>query len=477
MAEKQMTANQVFAEGVRLRDMKDYPGAIAQFERILLTDELPDRAGALSYNERGAALQKLGHYFDAILNYERAISLWPENAAFQCNLGSAYFEIARFDRAMKHYDRTLEMDPTIPEAQLNRANVFLREGKTEKSRDTYLKAIELRHEYPDAWLGLAVSNLKLGNYKEGWEQFEWRWKTDQLPPRNMGLPEWDGSAAQSPDQVILIYTEQGHGDALQFCRYCELVKEVWKGKVYVECRLPLARLMRSVPGVDHVIVLSEKITKDAVCCAAMMSLPRILGTTVETIPAKIPYIGVDQGLVAHWRKKLTALPPSRLLVGVCWAGMNRSTNLAASAIDARRSMNLAQMAELARVPGISWVSLQKGTEEAQVARPPYGMTIGDWVSEFEDFADTAAVISCLDLVITVDTAIAHVSAALGKPTWMMNRFDTCWRWFDHEREDSPWYPGVVRLFTQTTPGDWDGVLVRVAKELNDLPRKMAARAA
>jgi hypothetical protein len=192
-----------------------------------------------------------------------------------------------------------------------------------------------------------------------------------------------------------------------------------------------------------------------------MSLPLALGTSVSTIPSRVPYLAASESKSADWRERLRRFPGTK--VGLVWAGEPRPQYPQSELVDKRRSTELRLFAPLARVPGIVFVSLQKGTPAAQARTPPKGMTLLDWTAELQDFADTAALVAALDLVIGVDTSVIHLAGALARPTWVLNRFDTCWRWF-RDREDSPWYP-TLRLFRQARPGDWAGVFDRVAKAL------------
>jgi hypothetical protein len=203
----------------------------------------------------------------------------------------------------------------------------------------------------------------------------------------------------------------------------------------------------------------------------LLSLPLARGTTLETIPQRVPYLRADPIQVSRWRGRLAPLPG--LWVGICWSGDPRPHQPDAGAIDKRRSTALASWAPIAAVRGVSLVSLQKGPAAEQIARRPSGMTIHDWTDELDDFADTAALIEALDLVITVDTATAHLAGALRKPVWILNRFDACWRWLIG-RNDSPWYP-TATLFRQPSPGDWDTVFAEVAAALSDVMEVPARR--
>ncbi len=260
------------------------------------------------------------------------------------------------------------------------------------------------------------------------------------------------------DRTILLHAEQGYGDTLQFCRYVPLVAQ--RARVVLGVPTALRRLMASLPG-DKLIVTEDDALPPFDLHCPLLSLPLAFGTTLATIPATIPYLRADRLLTARWRKRLTALPG--LKVGLVWAGESSQAMADAQARDRRRSIPLARLARLGDVPRVSLVSLQKGAAATQAREPPAGLTIHDWTDELTDFADTAALVAGLDLVISVDTAVAHLAGALGKPVWVLNRADACWRWL-RDRSDSPWYP-TVRLFRQPTHGDWDPVITEVAAAL------------
>ena len=274
----------------------------------------------------------------------------------------------------------------------------------------------------------------------------------------VAAPDWEGEPLAG--RSILVFSEQGFGDGLQFVRYVPQLAAM-AGRVTLLTERPLEPLFAaSLPGAQVAVRLPEGAAFD--CKVAMMCLPRLFGTTLASVPADAPYLAVDADAAARWATRLAALPPG-LRVGLVWAGASRRHNPGASAIDARRSVSLAQFAPLAAASGAQFVSLQVGEPSAEAAEPPPGMVLTDWTDELRDFADTAALIAGLDLVITVDTAVAHLAGALGKPVWILSRYDGCWRWLK-DREDSPWYP-TARLFHQDSPGDWDNVIGRVAVAL------------
>jgi hypothetical protein len=249
------------------------------------------------------------------------------------------------------------------------------------------------------------------------------------------------------------------GDTLQFCRYAPLLA-ARGATVLLRTPEPLQRLLRTLDGVSQVLSETEPPPPFDLHCP-LMSLPLACGTLVETIPATVPYLRADPAAAARWRERLRPLPGLR--VGLVWGGNPRPGDPGANAVDRRRSIGLARLAPLTGIPGVSFVSLQKGAAAALAAAPPAGMALHDWTDELTDFADTAALVAALDLVISVDTSVVHLAGALARPVWVLNRFALCWRWL-RGRTDSPWYP-TARLFRQPAPGDWDSVVAEVAMAL------------
>lgn len=447
----------------------DYPTAITTFEKVLRKDDKV----ALAWNNRGLCLLNLGHPFDGRMNIDKAIEADPSIAHPWNNRGACSYEMGDIEQALADYTKAIELFPEFPEAWNNVGNALKYQKKFPEAIVSYRKAVEVKPDYVDAHLHLAFSLLNTGQYEEGWKEFEWRWKSPQLPPRGLNIPEWNGEPLEGKN--LLIYAEQGFGDALQFVRYAPLVKKQFNPSfLVVEVRNPLSRLCQYIEGIDQVISLGEKVP-DVDYAVPMMTLPRIMGTTLETIPWSGPYFTVDQDLTSWFEKTaLSRLPPG-IRVGICWAGMSREGNPNASAVDRMRSTTLSSFAPSGLIPGISWVSLQKGPPAEQVKSPPAGMTIGDFTENLYDFYDTAALIQSLDLVITVDTAVVHLAAALGKPTWLISRWDGCWRWLG-DRKDSPWYP-TVRQFVQHAPNDWTGVMNEISIELRKFVQEHKVKAA
>jgi hypothetical protein len=297
--------------------------------------------------------------------------------------------------------------------------------------------------------------LLLGDMEQGWRDFEYRWGRPQMASdvRDLGRPRWQGET----DGTILLHAEQGFGDTLQFCRYPPLVAD--RGvKVVLEVQPPLVRLLRRLDPRITVLPRGATLPRFDWQCP-LMSLPLALGPRL--IPTPEGYLRVDADRTAHWRVRLRDLPGRK--VGLVWAGSPRHHEPEAKAVDRRRSLALRRLAPLARVPNVTFISLQKG--EAATQAPPPGLKLADFTDELADFEDTAPLVAALDLVISVDTAMVHLAGAIGVPIWLLNRFDTCWRW-QLGRTDSPWYRSAT-LFRQPTLGDWDSTIEAVANALEE----------
>jgi hypothetical protein len=437
----------------------DRNSAIVQLGHAILQK----RDYAHAYNNRGNLLLQVGNNFDALLNYDAAIKYLPDSWESHNNRGAALADMGQYDEAEASYRKAIEIKPDFEHAWTNLGNVLKLLDRTQEAREAYERAIEINKDYVDAHLNLSFTCLEMGDYATGWREYEWRWKSGQLPVRALPLKPWNGEPIPA-NEGLLLYAEQGLGDALQFCRYAPIVKANWGCKVYVETRGALQRLMsKGFPGIDGAITLGDKIPEDVKWYAPLMTCPLIFGHGPEDCPAPRQYLFAnDNGMVEVFGRELAKLPPG-LRVGICWAGMHRPGQPGAAAVDKRRSTTLGSLAALARVPGVVWVSLQKGPPAEQINSPPQGMTIIDCMPDCDDMYDTAAVLQNLDLIITVDTSVLHLAAAMGKPTWVLSRRDACWRWLG-DRRDSPWYQ-TVRHYRQKEQGDWSALAEEVAHDL------------
>ncbi len=306
---------------------------------------------------------------------------------------------------------------------------------------------------------LATALLSCGRLAEAWPHYAWRWHGMKIAARAPEHPLVRPDPAAWAGKRVLLFAEQGLGDMLQFLRYVPMAVRHAR-EVVVEVYPPLLRLARTLPGAPCVVAEGEAVPPwdEAV---PMMHLPWAFGTDLATVPATVPYFTPDPVAVEGWRRRLAGLPGRK--VGLVWSGDPRPHDRLAHRIDRRRSLKLAQLAPLGAVAGISLVSLQKGAGAAQPV--PAGMVLHDWTAELGDFADTAALMQALDLVISADTSPLHLAGALGRPVWLLDRYDSCWRWM-RERDDSPWYP-TLRRFRQGAPGDWGGVVARVVGALKE----------
>ena len=418
---------------------------------------------------RGGALAKLGHPVDAILNYDKALEFErgiTAKALLYSNKGSAYWDMFENDKALVNLNKALTLHK-YPETYMTLGHIYRYNGELDKAIEKYRQAVEITPDHADSHLSLGMTLLKAGQLEEGWKEYEWRWKSDQLPPRSFKYPHWKGEPLNN--KSILVYEEQGLGDILQFCRYVRVLATKYPtAKIIVEGKPVVQRLLMTLQGAHKVINIGEDIPQvDYVI--PMVSLAGILTPTKADIPASTNEFVIAQQDVIRWKRNFDKANIPGKRIGLCWAGMSRTTQPHAAAVDALRSMELASMAPLAAVPGIFWISLQKGPPADQIKTPPRGMTIGDFTDEMHDFYETCAAISNLDLVITVDTAVAHAAASIGKPTWMFSRWDGCWRWFGDGLRN-PWYPSMLQ-FAQHKPRDWKDVVNVVARELADLVRK------
>jgi tetratricopeptide (TPR) repeat protein len=443
-----------------LADLQRPQEALASYDRAITL--APNHADA-HYN-RAKLLADLQRDADALTSFDRAIALRPDHADAYVNRGVVLARLQRPADALASHDRAIALRADDAEAYSNRGNVLLELRRHADALASYDQAIALRPDYANAHWNQSHCLLALGQFDRGWPLYEWRKRLDK-PVGNRAFPQppWLGEASIA-GKILFIHWEQGLGDTLQFCRYATLAQALG-ARVVMAVQDPLRKLLGTL-GPDTEIIGGNDAPVEFDCHCPMNSLPLAFGTTVETIPRATPYLAADPAAVAAWRERLAGLVGLR--VGLCWAGSPRHDQPAGQAIDRRRSIALVQYAPLGAVTGANFVSLQKGTAAAQAAAPPEGLSIHDRTDELHDFADTAALIEALDLVITVDTSVAHLAGALGKPVWILNRFDACWRWLS-ERDDSPWYPSA-RLWHQQRPEDWDSVIAEVAAALHDLVR-------
>jgi Flp pilus assembly protein TadD len=392
--------------------------------------------------------------------FENAVCLDPSHAEALSNLGHSLYRAGNFGRSVREANRALMLKPEFAGAHNNLGVALQAAGQVDAAVGAYRAALAIRPDHPPAWYNLATALLLRGDFEEGWNAYEWRWKggVPCLSPRPLAAPEWIGDAPAG--RRILVHAEQGIGDAIQFARYLPLLA-ARGARVLVECHPELISLFKSLQGIESIASPGETPPPHDLQLP-MMSLPQRFATLADGIPADIPYLFADPEASQIWAERLAPLRGKK--VGLVWAGNARDHDAAAHAVDRRRSLPLSLLAPLLALPDIAFISLQKGPAAGQIVSLPPPLRPSDPTSGLADFADTAALVANLDLVISVDTAVAHLAGAMGKPVWILSRFDGCWRWL-LDRDDSPWYP-TARLFRQTKAGDWHEVAGRVAAALS-----------
>ncbi|MCH7710974.1 MAG: tetratricopeptide repeat protein [Proteobacteria bacterium] len=446
---------------------------------------MPD--AALSHTNLGNVLKGLGRYDEAVTHHRRAVAIDPAFAEAWSNLGLTHKARRDRDAAFESFERALALKPDNAEFHYNFANALLMSGRTAEAAESFARtvtlapghvrahanlgvalkeegrmndaiaslrtAIALDPAYADGHWNLGLALLLDGRFEEGWREYEWRRKIPEIGVRSFDAPAWDGAPFEG--KTLLIHAEQGLGDALQFIRYAPLAKEKG-GTVVFECPAPLMKIAESAPGIDRLTARGDAPVPFDIEIP-LISLPAVLGTTAETVPADIPYLAADAALSAAWKERLGG----GFNIGIAWQG-NPSYKA-----DGRRSIPLAHFAALTGIGGPKFISLQKGPGAEQLQGFAAGSAITDPGADFDEangaFMDSAAVIANLDLVITSDSAIAHLAGALGRETWMALPHIPDWRW-GLEGETTPWYP-TLRLFRQSRAGDWDTVFARLAEAL------------
>jgi tetratricopeptide (TPR) repeat protein len=383
----------------------------------------------------------------------KAVRHRPSNPDFLHNLGSAYRELRQLDEALACYDKALAIRPGFIETLNNRGNVLQDLKRYPEALASYEKAVTINPNYAVAHLNIGTCRLLTGDFVRGLPEYEWRWQSEFLLSgrRDFSQPLWLGKESIA-GKTILLHAEQGLGDAIQFARYVQAVAREG-AKAILEIQPSLKALLSGVAGVHQVVSRGEPLPDFDFHCP-LLSLPLAFGTRPETIPATIPYLHASAAKVRRWEERLGR--GNVLNVGIAWSGRPEHPN------DRNRSMALSKFAALEN-PDIRLVSLQKEVHPADAKVLEANGGIRHFGPELEDFSDTAALVSLMDLVISVDTSVAHLAGALGKPVWILLPSAPDWRWLT-DREDSAWYP-TVRLFRQPAPGDWESVIGRVKYEL------------
>jgi len=444
-----------FNLGNAMKDQGRYDEAMENYRHALKID--PDYAEV--YSNLAIALNELGRYEEATGNCERAIRLKCDYAEAYNNFGIILRNRGQFAEAIMNYKKAIQLEPQFHEAYYNLGNSLKELGRCDDAIKNYQRAMKIKPDYAQAHWNLSHAFLLSGDLARGWEGYEWR-RNPELDiltyPHQHDKPRWDGSAFAG--RRLLVHCEQGLGDSLQFARYLPMLK-ARGGTVIFEAWKPLHGILHDFEGIDELLELSfaKKTDADFDFYVSLMDLPGIFGTTLDTIPAEVPYIHADPEKVRHWQDRLS---DDCFKIGIVWAGSTAHGN------DQNRSCPIELFAPLAAIDGVRLYGLQKGPAASHLDRLSQVMTIENFSEDMDDFADTAGLIENLDLIISVDTAPAHLAGAMARPTWILLPFAPDWRWM-LERRDSPWYP-TMRLFRQKKWGDWRGVFEDAAEELRML---------
>lgn len=430
-------------------------GRLREAERLCRRILARDQAHPAALSLWAAVARRTGRSDRALELLRRGVARSPRNVELSCDLAHALILTGRSEEAEGCARQALGLGPASARAHHVLAMALGSQGRVEKALTSNEDALRLQPRHPTAHTCRALWRLQEGDFDRGWPEYEWRWRQEAVVRRRFREPRWDGSHLDG--RSILVHAEQGLGDTLQFVRYARLVRERG-GTVVLECQPGLQPLLRSCPGIDYLRGRGAPLPR----CdfeVPLLSLPGVLRTTLATVPADVPYLFADGALVAQWRRELG--PPSTFKVGIAWQGNPMLPG------DRLRSIPVAHFAPLARLDGVRVFGLQKGPGREQLRSRPFPVAdLGDRLDKGTGaFMDTAAVMKCLDLVVTSDTSIAHLAGALGVPVWVALSIGADWRWL-LDREDSPWYP-TMRLFRQRRLHDWDEVFERMATELRE----------
>jgi tetratricopeptide (TPR) repeat protein len=421
--------------------------AIAAYDKAIAAAP----GAAMAYNNKGAILAEAKRFGEAIANYDRALALKPDYAEAHNNRGAALLVLSRPDQALASLEQALALRPDYAEAINNKGTALQDLNRHQEALGWHQRALGLNPHNANAHLNIANAYLALGQYEQGWAEYEWRWGTKDLAPfrRQLRCPQWLGDQPLEK-KSILLYAEQGYGDMLQFARYVPMVAKQG-ARVVLEVPRPLFALFGSLAGVSNLVCRGDKLPPSDFHCP-LLSLPRALRTSLHTIPADTPYLRAPPDHSAKWKERIAGHGGRK--IGLAWSGRPYPRN---------RSIPLAALESLFSLPDVTFVSLQQEFPEGDLALLAGQSNVLHFGTELKDFADTAGVVSCLDLVLSVDSSVAHLAGAMGKPLWLLLLFASDFRWLV-ERDDNPWYP-TARLFRQTKIGDWDTVVHRVRREL------------
>jgi len=416
----------------------------------------PDYAQA--WCNRGNLLSDTRQFEEALASYDKAIELKPDYAEAWSNRGTALQYLNRLGEALADHDKSIALKPDYAEGWCNRGSVLNCLRRPNEALASFNKAIALKPDFGQAYFNRAMTELGLGDMENGWRDFEWRRKIVEMSGNRVFPRPLLTFAAQAQGKTILVHFEHGFGDTIQYCRYLEPLHQAG-AKILIHTQDQLKSLVKSL-GVPMTFVDPDDPSLSYDYHVPTMSLPLVFNTTLKTIPTKAAYLSADPGLIEQW---LGRLGDKGFKVGICWAG-----DIAHIKGHNGRFFSVDCFEPISRLPDVRLISLQKGEGEKLLASLPAGMIVETPGKEWETFDDTAAIIKCLDLVITTDTVIANLAGALGVPTWVAIQFVPDWKWM-FDRSDSPWYPSI-RLFRQKKDGDWRSVFEEIENALPSMGR-------
>ena len=435
--------------GNLLLDLKRPSEAGAAFNAVLA--QAPRHIQALV--NRGNARTELGEASAALADYDAALAVAPGHPLALYNRGNALHALGRDGDAIAAYDSALSAVPNYPHAWANRGMALAALNRHQDALTSYSRALALQPDNSDVHFNAALSHLTVGDYARGLSEYEWRWKCAGASARkDLRKPLWLGDTPLA-GKTILLHAEQGLGDTVMFARYVPILARAG-ARVVMEVQPELQGMLAELDGVAAIVARGEPLPPFDLHCP-LTSLPLACKTKLSNVPADIPYLHASETLIAKWRSRLDGVPPP--YVALAWSGRATHVN------DRNRSLSLSQLEPLLEADDVRFVSVQRELRQADAAILAREPRIADLGGELADFSDTAAVLALADLVICVDTSVAHVAGALGRPVWLLLPFQPDWRW-TLDGETSPWYPGM-RLFRQSSPGEWTNVIAQVRDQL------------
>ena len=442
------------SRGTVLEELKRLEEALSSYHKaISINKDFTE-----SYYNRGNVLHKLKRLEEALSSYDKAISLHEDYAEAYSNRGLVLQDLKRLEEALSSYDKAISLHEDYAEAYSNRGTVLEELKRLEEALSSYEKAISINKDYAEAYWNSSICYLLAGNFNEGWARYEWRWQSKSISKtagiRKFSQPLWLGTEVLK-DQTIFLYAEQGLGDTIQFSRYVSLVAGLG-AKVVLEVQPSLVKLLSYLEGISQIISKGDKLPNFDYQCP-LMSLPLAFKTELKTIPSVSKNISTDEKKVEKWQAILGEKTKPR--VGIVWSGAVNHKN------DLQRSLKLSQL--ITHLPSdYEYLSLQKEISDVDKEVLIECCKIKHFGDDLKDFTDTAALCELIDIVISVDTSVAHLAGTLGKNTWILLPYSPDWRWL-LDRNDSPWYSSV-KLYRQEKINDWESVLVNIESDLKKL---------